>query len=297
MTTPDANIEEKQSIGQIDPFSARAQAVNREKLITTDAERAEVAETVDQLAQHGYVILEKVIGGETLERMRAAIDAINEQTRLGIYEFEGHNTHRAYCVVSKTREFDELVMNRRVLAVIEAYFGETPQLSASMGMTIYEGQTAQPLHQDSGHYNLPWPRPPLEVNSIWAFDDFTAENGATRFIPASHKIHGERCPEGETSIARMSAGSVLIYDGSLWHGGGASTAKGARRRCINNIFTRQWLRQQDNIYLSIPKETAVNLPKLMQRLLGYWIYSYTLGVVDGRPPIEVLREKSGNHSE
>jgi len=280
------------TIGQVDPFSAEAQAVNREKLITSGEERDAVAEQVRQLSENGYVILEKEISGDVLERTRAAIDAINEQTRLGIYEFEGHRTHRAYCVVSKTRGFDELVMNRRVLAVIESYFGEAPQLSASMGMTIYEGQAAQPLHQDSGHYNLPWPRPPLEVNSIWAFDDFTAANGATRFLPGSHAVHTEKCPAGKPGIAEMPAGSVLIYDGSLWHGGGASTAKDARRRCINNIFTRQWLRQQDNIYLSISKETVIGLPKLMQRLLGYWIYSFTLGVVDGRPPMEVLREEN-----
>ena len=279
-------------IGEVDPFSAEAQAVNREKLITSEEEREAVAEQVKFLSGNGYVILEKEIGGETLERMRAAIDAINEKTRLGIYEFEGRRTHRAYCVVSKTREFDELVMNRRVLAVIESYFGEAPQLSASMGMTIYQGQAAQPLHQDSGHYNLPWPRPPLEVNSIWAFDDFTADNGATRFIPRSHAIHTGKCPEGEPSIAEMPAGSVLIYDGSLWHGGGASTADGARRRCINNIFTRQWLRQQDNMYLSIPKEAVIGLPKLMHRLLGYWIYSFTLGVVDGRPPLDVMRDEN-----
>ena len=284
------NTPDIKSPGHVDPFGAKAQSVNREKLITSEAERTAAETEVDQLASNGYVILENVITGETLERMRSAIDAINDQTRLGIYQFEGHNTHRAYCVVSKTRDFDELVMHPRVLAVVESYFGEAPQLSASQGITIYEGQTAQPLHQDSGHYNLPWPRPPLEVNSIWALDDFTADNGATRFLPASHNVHTEAAPEGEVAVAEMTAGSVLIYDGSLWHGGGASIAKGARRRCVNNLFTRQWLRQQDNMYLSIPKETAINLPKLMQRLLGYWIYSYTLGVVDGRPPIEVLRE-------
>lgn len=283
------------SVGEVDPFGAQAQALSRERLITSVEEREAVAEQVKQLSARGYVILEKEISGATLEKMRATIDAINTDTRLGIYEFEGHRTHRAYCVVSKTREFDELVMHRRVLAIIESYFGEAPQLSASMGMTIYEGQTAQPLHQDSGHYNLPWPHPPLEVNSIWAFDDFTADNGATRFMPGSHTTGGEGPPEGgrpegEPSVAEMPAGSVLIYDGSLWHGGGASIAEGARRRCVNNIYTRQWLRQQDNMYLSIPKETVLALPKLMQRLLGYWIYSFTLGVVDGQPPLEALRD-------
>ena len=71
-------------IGEVDPFSTEAQAVNREKLITSEEEREAVAEQVNRLSENGYVILEKEIGGETLERMRAAIDAINAKTRLGI---------------------------------------------------------------------------------------------------------------------------------------------------------------------------------------------------------------------
>ena len=75
--------------------SAEARAVTREKLITSDSERHSVADETCQLSEFGYVILENVIAGETLEKMRCAIDAINADTRLGIYEFEGHNTHRA----------------------------------------------------------------------------------------------------------------------------------------------------------------------------------------------------------
>jgi ectoine hydroxylase-related dioxygenase (phytanoyl-CoA dioxygenase family) len=180
-------------------------------------------------------------------------------------------------------------MNRSVLAVIEGYFEETPQLSASMGMTLYEGQKAQPLHRDTGHYLLPWPRPPLEVNSIWAFDDFREDNGATRFVPGSHLIPNEVRPDGEVAIAEMPAGSVLIYDGSLWHGGGQSTLKDARRRCINNIFTRQWLRQQDNMYLTLSPERVLKSDKMMQRLLGYWIHGSTLGVVNGEAPLKVMK--------
>jgi ectoine hydroxylase-related dioxygenase (phytanoyl-CoA dioxygenase family) len=180
-------------------------------------------------------------------------------------------------------------MHRSVLAVIEGYFEETPQLSASMGMTLYEGQKAQPLHRDTGHYLLPWPRPPLEVNSIWAFDDFREDNGATRFVPGSHLIPNEDRPDGEVAIAEMPAGSVLIYDGSLWHGGGQSTLKDARRRCINNIFTRQWLRQQDNMYLTLSPERVLKSDKMMQRLLGYWIHGSTLGVVNGEAPLKVMK--------
>lgn len=289
--TQSAVSTNEQGLGQTDPFSAEAMRLSQTKLITSEEERAAVSEQARHLAEQGYVILPNLISGDLLEQVRGALDEINNQTRWGIHEFEGYRTHRAYCVVGKSTAFDELVMNRKVLAIIESYFGETPQLSASMGMTIYEGQAAQPLHRDSGHYPIAWPHPPLEVNSIWAFDDFTADNGATRYIPASHRIPHENCPEGEPLIAEMTAGSVLVYDGAMWHGGGASTAQGARRRCINNLFTRQWLRQQDNMYLALDKQRILDAPKLLQRLLGYWIFGTTLGVLNGEAPIKMIKQQ------
>lgn len=277
-------------IGARDPFSREALA-ERDRPMTTDAERAAVAREVQALEENGWVMLERVLDRDSLDRYRAALDDVNARTRHGRYEFEGFHTHRAYCVVDKTRAFDPLVMHTRVLAIVEGYFGDAPQLSASMGMTLYEGQTAQPLHRDTGHFPMPWPRPPLEVNAIWAFDDFTRASGATRFVPKSHRIPNEIRPVAPAVDAEMPAGSVFIYDGSLWHGGGAASAPGVRRRSINNIYIRQWLRQQDNFYLSLPPETVLALPKLMQRLLGYTVYGYTLGVVDGGSPLHALAQK------
>lgn len=277
-------------VGGRDPFSVDAIA-QRQRPMTDAAQGSAAADHVRALEEHGYVVLRDVIAGAELDAARAALDEINARTRSGQYEFEGFHTHRAYCVVSQTRAFDALIMHPAVLAVVEGYFGEAPQLSASMGMTLYEGQAAQPLHRDTGHFPIPWPRPPLEVNAIWAFDDFTRETGATRFVPQSHRIPDETRPDAETVDAQMRAGSVFLYDGSLWHGGGTATAPGTCRRSINNIYIRQWLRQQDNMYLSIPPAEVLSMPKLMQRLLGYSVYGYTLGVVDGGSPTYALERR------
>ena len=283
-------MTEQSDVGARDPFSVDA-IEERQRPMTDAVQRSAAADHVRALEEHGYVVLRDVISGAELDAARAALDAINARTRSGAYEFEGFKTHRAYCVVSQTRAFDALIMHSAVLAVVEGYFGEAPQLSASMGMTLYEGQTAQPLHRDTGHFPIPWPRPPLEVNAIWAFDDFTPETGATRYIANSHRIPNESRPQAATVNAVMPAGSVFIYDGSLWHGGGAATAPGTRRRSINNIYIRQWLRQQDNMYLSIPQADVLAMPKLMQRLLGYSVYGYTLGVVDGGSPVQALTRR------
>jgi len=288
---PQDTQPDNHSLGTTDPFSSQAMQSSRGKLITSAAEQRAGMSDLAHLKAQGYAILDNVLDANALERMRLALDKINAQTRLGKYQFEGYQTHRAYCLVGKTRIFDELVTNRKVLALVEGYFGEAPQLSASMGITIYEGQAAQPLHQDSGHYPLPWPHPPLEVNSIWAFDDFREDNGATRLVPGSHLSSTEVQPQAEPLIAEMKAGSVLVYDGALWHGGGTSTRVGARRRCVNNLFTRQWLRQQDNLYITLSEEQVLALPKLMQRLLGYWLYGTTLGVLNGEAPIKAMEAR------
>ncbi|MEM7252080.1 MAG: phytanoyl-CoA dioxygenase family protein [Pseudomonadota bacterium] len=283
-------MTEPRSLPERDPFSEDAIAMSQRRLITTEAEREVAAPWASQLARDGYVVLENQLKGDALADAQAALDAINAETRLGIYEFEGSRTRRGYNVVSKSRAFDEMAMHRGVLAIIETYFGEAPQLSASMGMTLFAGQRAQPLHRDTGHYPLPWPRPPLEVNAIWALDDFRETNGATRFLPRSHQIPGEARPSGDAQSATMPAGSVMMYDGSLWHGGGECTEPGPRRS-VNHIYARQWLRQQDNMYLSIPQQDVLAMPKVMQRLLGFWLYGFTLGVIDGRPPLDVLKER------
>ena len=66
------------------------------------------------------------------------------------------------------------------------------QFSAPVGICIGPGEAAQVLHRDDAIYPLPWPHGEVVVNTMWAFDDFTVENGATRVVPGSH-----RWPTGE----------------------------------------------------------------------------------------------------
>jgi ectoine hydroxylase-related dioxygenase (phytanoyl-CoA dioxygenase family) len=274
--------------GDRDPFGAGAQAVNAEKLISTAQERAAVAERVAALRRDGYVILENLMPPAALDALRAELDRLNAATPWGRYEFEGRRTHRVYNLFGKTRAADPFAMNPTVVALAESYFDDQVQLSVGQGMTIYGGQSAQPLHRDDGHYGLARPRPPFVVASLWALDDFTPGNGGTNFVPGSHLREDETPPDAPPTVACMKAGSVLVYDGALWHGGGTATELDARRRAINILYTRPWLRQQENQYLSIPPAELLALPKLMQRLLGYWIYGFTLGVVNGETPQNAL---------
>jgi ectoine hydroxylase-related dioxygenase (phytanoyl-CoA dioxygenase family) len=87
----------------------------------------------------------------------------------------------------------------------------------------------------------------------------------------------------------MEQGSVLLYTGALYHGGGANRSD-AVRLGLNITYNLAWLRQEENQYLSVPREIARELPESLLRLMGYAQGAYALGYVDDlRDPIEVVR--------
>ena len=89
--------------------------------------------------------------------------------------------------------------------------------------------------------------------------------------------------------AEMTKGSVLLYNGSVYHGGGANRSN-ATRMGINITYNLSWLRQEENQYLAVPFEIARTLPVELLKLIGYRRGAYALGYVDDlRDPIEVLR--------
>jgi ectoine hydroxylase-related dioxygenase (phytanoyl-CoA dioxygenase family) len=124
--------------------------------------------------------------------------------------------------------------------------------------------------------------------------DFTATNGATRVIPGSHRFEDKlEFEESDTEPAEMRAGSVLLYTGAVYHGGGANRSD-AVRYALNITYARSWLRQEENQYLSVPLDVARELPEDLLRLIGYQRGAYALGYVDDlRDPMDVVRPGHG----
>ena len=125
---------------------------------------------------------------------------------------------------------------------------------------------------------------------MWPLDEFTEENGATRFIPGSHRWEPGRRPaasDDRSPPPTMSPGSAMFYLGSLWHGGGANRT-GQPRLGVILEYAAGWLRPQENHCLAVPREVVRELPERLQELLGYNIYPPFVGYVDGSHPRKVL---------
>jgi ectoine hydroxylase-related dioxygenase (phytanoyl-CoA dioxygenase family) len=123
---------------------------------------------------------------------------------------------------------------------------------------------------------------------MWPLEDFTEANGATRVVPGSHRWGDERPgPDTPTRSIAMSAGTALIYVGSLWHGGGANQTDRTRLGVVLH-YAVGWLRPVENHVLAVPPEMATMLPARLQELLGYNVCPPFIGYVDGRHPRKLL---------
>jgi hypothetical protein len=138
-----------------------------------------------RLMDDGHVVVTGMMPPDRVRNARADLDRVLRVTLTGRNSFEGFSTQRIYALFAKTRVFDAVATDPLLLGVLDQVLGQY-QLSAPVGICIGPGEKAQILHRDDSIYPVPEPHPPLVVNTMWPLDEFTAENGATRFIPGRH---------------------------------------------------------------------------------------------------------------
>jgi len=167
------------------------------------------------------------------------------------------------------------------------------RVGASVSLQARGGGAVQILHREMAIYEPFVAHHPsgrdLIFNVMWAGVDFTAENGATRVVPGSHRWPGERIAnESEVAQAVMPKGSVLFWHCRALHGLAASTSA-ARRTGIFHSFVVNWLAQEENQYLAFPPEDAARLSVRARQLLGYRSSS-NCGWVKGRNSEDLLAD-------
>ena len=247
-----------------------------------------VDEVVDRMKRDGYAVVESVIPREEALAIGAELRKLLDGVPGGRNFFEGFKTRRLYAIYGKTRILDDLTVHPLVLGALEQILGADFHLSAPTGIEIGPGEVEQVLHRDEDIYPIPFPRPQLVTNVMWAFDDFTKENGATRLVRGSqHELEPPTADDPRIVHAEMPAGSVMLYVGSLWHGGGANTTDTTRLGAAIE-YVVSWLRQQETQLLCVPPDVARTLPRRLRELIGYNIYPPFVGYVDGRHPDRVL---------
>jgi ectoine hydroxylase-related dioxygenase (phytanoyl-CoA dioxygenase family) len=252
-------------------------------------EETSIRADVERLHQQGYVVIPSLLSRIEIDGVKAALAPYLRGTLRGRNNFEGFNTERVYALLAKAPVIAELVGHPRVLAILDQLLAPNYLLSANLAIQLYPGETRQPLHFDDGFYRVARPRKAYGVSTIWAIDDFTADNGATEIIPGSHLWGEERPVEDDPRIEAMimPAGSVIVFMGTLWHRGGANRSA-APRLAITPQYCEPWLRQIEQQVLAVPREMTARYSERIQQLLGYSIHPPFMGYVDGMHPRRLI---------
>ena len=254
-------------------------------------DRLNIEQHLKNIDDVGYTLVENAIEPDLIDRLNDALLRLEHELHIkpGDNSFEGAHTIRIYNLLARDPVFASVPVHPNLLPIVEGVLDGGCLVSSLSSISIDPGEAAQPLHADDTLFNLPRPHQPLVCNSMWALTDFNEENGATRIVPGSHKAHDK--PEYGAVIdsipAEMPRGSLLIWNGSLWHGGGANRSN-TRRVGIAMNFCAGFLRQQENQQLGIPQEVVKTFSPRLQALVGYGTYKHLIGHIDKQSPAQAV---------
>ena len=250
----------------------------------------------DVMQRDGACIVEGLLTAEEIDLVLDEVMPFVEMTAKGNDDFTGRQTQRTGALVARSPACCEVVMHQKIIAAAERFlspFTERLLLHLTQTIHILPGQGSQTLHRDRLAWGTHLPRSiEPQFNTLWALTEFTSDNGATRVVPGSQSWDWQDRAEPEQICqAVMPRGSVLLYTGSVIHGGGENTSSEPRMG-LNITYCLGWLRQEENQYLSCPPAVARTLPDELQELLGYTMGNYALGYYS-EPDPAAARDSAG----
>jgi ectoine hydroxylase-related dioxygenase (phytanoyl-CoA dioxygenase family) len=256
-------------------------------MLQTMASNAPSNEVVTALLRDGGVVVEEQASEDVIERVLQDLRGpFDEQGYRFQNDFNGYKTLRLGGILELSRASADLIAHPRVLEVADAVLKRhcvNYRIGSSTAIEILPGEGAQVLHRDDSFYPMRLPGVEFQISAMWALDDFTVENGATRVVLGSHDLRDiDSVEESDIEQAVMPRGSVLFYLGSTIHGGGANNTTVPRVGLITT-YSLGWLRQEENQYLTIPREIADSYPDQVRRLMGYHAHGKFLVVYPGDP--------------
>ncbi len=265
-------------------------------------------EIVEVLGEDGGVIVEGLLDPDLLARFNAELDPLlaadppdpSRFINAAVAWFFGDQTRHVTGVAGKSPVFANEVLTHPVyLAVCDAVLGPncaSYRLNLAHVLDRGPGSERQVPHRDElVWFHLPSPHPEIQLASVVALVDFTADNGATVVVPGSHRWDPDRVPaEHELVPAVMPAGSAVVYLGSTIHAGGANVTSDQWRRGMHVSYCVGWLRTEENQFLATPLEVVRTLPRRAQELLGYGAHDAImsgggyLGTLDLQDPVDLI---------
>jgi hypothetical protein len=223
------------------------------------------------LIERGFVVLRGPVPDGQMEQLADAYDAAMASATADDVK-TGSATTRVDDFVNRGVEFETIYVFAPLLEACAHVIGRPFKLSSMLARTLRSHSPAQELHVDVRRDSTDWPL----VGFILMVDEFRFDNGATRFVPGSHRWPGtpedvrtdRRADRDGQVLACGPAGSLLIFNGSAWHGHTANTSD-RPRRSLQGAFIPRDGRAGTNFSARMPPEMRARLGPLARHVLGF----------------------------
>jgi hypothetical protein len=228
-----------------------------------------------RLDTEGFLVLSDFMGEGLLAALRQRIAELfaAEGERAGAEFKPEPGCRRLANLADKGEVFREIIALPRVLQYVGHVLGPQLKLSSLNARSIPpHGAGAQPLHADMSA--VPDEKGYWVCNTVWMLDDFTAENGALRAVPGSHRLRqlpqqalaDPLAPHPDQVLITGSAGTVVVLNAHLWHAGTANRSAAPRTAVHGFYCRRDKPQQQYQKQLLRPKVQQALSPQLRQLL-------------------------------
>lgn len=241
-----------------------------------DADRPLSTAQLEHLSVHGFLLLRQVMDPQWLDEVRALTESLlhREGSAAGAEFRQEPGSDRLANLVDKGECLQRVVAHPAMLQAVESVLGPDWKLSSlNYRAALPDDQGLQPLHCDMGlvadesGYSV--------FNSIWMLDDFTLDNGPTRFVPGTHRsgqlpqqvLADPLADHPDQQVALGQAGDVILTNAHLWHGGTANRTR-QPRRSLHGFYVRADKPQQQYQKRLLRTETQASLSPMMRRILA-----------------------------
>jgi hypothetical protein len=236
----------------------------------------------------GYGLVKNALSPAEIEKMQRAVREQGEgEAAAGVGNYDGgagSPNQRIWTLINKGQEFLDLLEHPLIDEIVPDFLGDGALLHSYSANIVRPGNTPMQLHTDQIAIQPPVRSLAFGLNIMWFLSDVTRENGGTRVFPGSHL--GPVAPSDlfdidGTVAAAGPAGTALVFESRLWHCTGPNEKKTGERPVILMFFMRQFVRQQENNFLSIRPEVERGLTDKVREYLGYRTTG-ALGGVEGK---------------
>jgi hypothetical protein len=252
----------------------------------------------EQLLKDGFCIIRDAASAPFIATLSADLDERFAQTPFCEGDFYGRHTKRFGSLLNHSGIVADLIRHPLILGITAGVLGpscDTFNLNLTQGIEIHPGASAQFPHRDQDMWEGEKGDMQYLLNVMWPINHFTAENGATKIWPNSHRADAfNLLPQREPFIAEMEPGAALLFLGSTLHGAGANNATSARRGLIVS-YCLGWLKPFENQWLCYPPHVARQFDPDLARLVGYSLHKPNLGNYEGQCPSILLGDNPPAH--